>query len=86
MPKDRRADRERDGQKKAGQKLRIRGTVIEKLPNAFFTVELENGRRILAYVCGKMRMRYIRIMAGDAVTLEWSLDDPGKGRIVWLHK
>jgi translation initiation factor IF-1 len=86
MPKDRQADRERDEQKKAGKKLRVRGTVVEKLPNAMFHVELENKRRILAYVSGKMRMRYIRIMAGDEVTLEWSLDDPGKGRIVWLHK
>lgn len=82
----RQANREADEEKKAGHKLRVRGRVLEKLPNATFTVELENKRRILAYVSGKMRMRYIRIMAGDEVTLEWSLDDPDKGRIVWLHK
>ncbi len=86
MPKNRQADRERDQKKKAGKKLRVMGRVVEKLPNAMFNVELENGRQILAYICGKMRMRYIRIMAGDKVTIEWSLDDPGKGRIVWLHK
>ncbi len=86
MAKNRQLNREQDKKKKASKKIRVRGTVVEKLPNAMFNVELENGRRVLAYVSGKMRMRYIRIMAGDQVTLEWSLDDPDKGRIVWLHK
>jgi translation initiation factor IF-1 len=62
------------------------GQVVEKLPNAMFKVELENGRQVLAHVCGKMRERSIRIMAGDAVTIELPVDDVTRGRIVWLHK
>ena len=66
--------------------LRVMGQVIEKLPNAMFKVELENGRQVLAHVSGKMRERSIRIMAGDAVTIELPVDDVTRGRIVWLHK
>jgi len=62
------------------------GTVTEKLPNAMFRVELENGHQVLAHVCGKMRIRYIRIMPGDKVSLEVTPYDPSRGRIVWLHR
>ncbi|MGD8237382.1 MAG: translation initiation factor IF-1 [Armatimonadota bacterium] len=62
------------------------GTVKEKLPNAMFKVELENGHEVLAHVCGKMRMRYIRIMPGDKVSLEVTPYDTSRGRIVWLHR
>ncbi len=66
--------------------LRLLGTIIEKLPNAMFRVELENGHQVLAHVSGKMRERSIRIMAGDRVTVELPVDDVNRGRIVWLHK
>lgn len=66
--------------------LRLLGTVVEKLPNAMFRVELENGHQVLAHASGKMRERSIRIMAGDRVTLEVPVDDINRGRIVWLHK
>ncbi len=66
--------------------LRVLGTVVEKLPNATFRVELENGHKVLAHVSGKMRERSIRIMAGDQVTVELPVDDITRGRIVWLHK
>ena len=49
--------------------IEIEGTVIEKLPNAMFQVELENGHRVLAHISGKLRMNYIRILPGDKVTL-----------------
>ncbi len=62
------------------------GTVKEKLRNAMFKVELENGHEVLAHVCGKMRIRYIRIMPGDKVSLEVTPYDPSRGRIVWLHR
>jgi translation initiation factor IF-1 len=62
------------------------GTVKEKLPNAMFRVELESGHEVLAHVCGKMRIRYIRIMPGDKVSLEITPYDPSRGRIVWLHR
>lgn len=62
------------------------GTVTEKLPDAKFKVVLENGHEVLAHLCGKMRIRYIRIMAGDKVTVELSPYDLTRGRITWRHK
>ncbi|MBQ7601319.1 MAG: translation initiation factor IF-1 [Lachnospiraceae bacterium] len=66
--------------------IEIEGTVTEKLPNAMFSVELENGHRILATISGKLRMNYIRILPGDRVTLEMSPYDLTKGRIIWRDK
>ena len=66
--------------------IRVLGTVKEKLPDAVFKVVLENGHELLAHVCGKIRMRYIRIMPGDSVTIEITPYDLSRGRIVWLHK
>lgn len=34
--------------------IEVEGTVVEKLPNAFFKVELENGHQILATISGKL--------------------------------
>ena len=62
------------------------GTVIEKLPNAMFQVQLENGLEILAHISGKLRMNYIRILPGDKVTIEMSPYDLTKGRIIWRDK
>jgi translation initiation factor IF-1 len=62
--------------------IRLQATVIDALPNAMFTVELENGHRILAHVSGKMRMHFIRILPGDTVTVEMSPYDLNRGRIV----
>ena len=45
--------------------IEIEGTVVEALPNATFTVELENGHQKLAHISGKLRMNYIRILPGD---------------------
>ncbi len=63
--------------------IRVEGVVKESLPNAMFRVELENGHKVLAHVSGKMRMHFIRILAGDKVTLEMSPYDLSKGRIVY---
>ncbi len=52
--------------------IEIEGIVIEKLPNAMFQVELENGHKVLAHISGKFRMNYIQILPGDKVTLELS--------------
>jgi translation initiation factor IF-1 len=73
-------------QKSEPKMIRVLGAVVEKLPDAVFKVELENGHELLAHVCGKIRMRYIRIMPGDKVTVEISPYDLTRGRIVWLHK
>jgi len=62
--------------------IKVEGTVLETLPNAMFRVELENKHVIIAHVSGKMRMHFIRILAGDRVTVEMSPYDLSKGRIV----
>ncbi len=66
--------------------IEVEGKVIEKLPNAMFSVELENGHQILAHISGKLRMNYIRILPGDKVTIEMSPYDLSKGRIIWRDK
>ena len=66
--------------------IEIEGTVIEKLPNAMFQVELENGHEITAHISGKMRMHYIKILPGDKVKVEMSPYDLSKGRIVFRYK
>ena len=66
--------------------IEIEGTVVEKLPNAMFQVELENGQQVLAHISGKLRMNFIKILPGDKVTLELSPYDLSKGRIIWRDK
>ena len=66
--------------------IELEGTVVEKLPNAMFRVELENGNQVLAHISGKLRMNYIRILPGDKVTLEMSPYDLSKARIIWRDK
>ena len=66
--------------------IEVEGTVVEKLPNAFFKVELENGHQILATICGKLRMNFIRILPGDQVKVALSPYDLTKGRITWRDK
>ena len=66
--------------------IEITGKVLEKLPNAMFQVELENGHQVLAHISGKLRMNYIRILPGDKVTIELSPYDLSKGRISWRDK
>ena len=66
--------------------IEIEGVVVEKLPNAMFKVELENGHIVLAHISGKLRLNFIKILPGDKVTLEMSPYDLSKGRIVWRDK
>ena len=63
--------------------IRVQATVKESLPNAMFRVELEDGHEVLAHVAGRMRMHFIRILPGDAVTIEMSPYDLSKARIVY---
>lgn len=57
------------------------GLVTESLPNAYFRVELPDGKLVLAHISGKMRLFYIRVMVGDKVLVELSPDGE-RGRIV----
>ncbi len=61
----------------------MEGEVTETLPNATFRVKLENGHTVLAHISGKMRMHYIRILAGDKVRVEMTPYDLNRARIVF---
>jgi translation initiation factor IF-1 len=63
--------------------IEIEGRVVDTMPNAMFTVELENGHQILATISGKMRKNYIRILTGDRVQVEMSPYDLSRGRITY---
>ncbi len=66
--------------------IEVEGIVRELLPNAMFRVELPNGKMVLAHISGKMRMHYIRILAGDKVTVELSPYDLTRGRVTYRAK
>ena len=66
--------------------IELEGVVVEKLPNATFKVELENGHQITAVISGKLRTNFIKILPGDKVTVEMSPYDLTKGRITWRSK
>ena len=63
--------------------IKIDGTVKELLPNMTFRVVLDNGMEVTAHLCGKMRVRNIRVLVGDVVTLEMSPYDLTQARIVY---
>ena len=66
--------------------IRIEGVVKDLLPGTMFRVEIQSGHLVTAHISGKMRMNFIRILPGDAVTLEMSPYDLTKGRIVFRRK
>ena len=66
--------------------IRKEGVVLKGLPNATFKVKLDDGPEILAHISGKMRIHFIRILAGDRVIVEVSPYDETKGRIVYREK
>lgn len=66
--------------------IELEGEVIDTYPGAKFLVELENSQEIVAYISGKIRKNYIRILVGDKVTVEISPYDLTQGRITFRHK
>ena len=66
--------------------IELIGTVVKVLPATMYTVRLENGHEVLAHISGRMRKHFIRITAGDKVTLQMSPYDLSKGRITYRHK
>jgi translation initiation factor IF-1 len=71
---------------KKEEKLEVEGVVVEALPNTQFIVELDNGHRVLAYLSGKMRRYYIRILLGDRVRVEMTPYDLSRGRITYRYR
>ena len=68
------------------EKIEVEGTVVELLPNTQFTVELDNGHKVLAYLSGRMRKYYIRILLGDRVRVEMTPYDLERGRITYRYR
>ena len=68
------------------QIIKKEGRVTEALPNAFFKVVLSDGKEIMGFLSGKMRMNRITILPGDKVLLEMTPYDDGKGRITYRLK
>lgn len=68
------------------EKIMVEGRILEALPNAMFRVEIEGGHKVLAHICGKMRMNYIKILPGDKVKVELSPYDLTRGRITFREK
>ncbi|MBF0284638.1 MAG: translation initiation factor IF-1 [Magnetococcales bacterium] len=66
--------------------VEMEGTVQENLPNAMFSVKLDNGHTLLCHISGRMRKHYIRILPGDKVTVQLTPYDLTKGRISYRHK
>ena len=71
---------------KKEEKIQSEGTVVQALPGTQFIVDLNNGHQVLAYLSGKMRKYYIRIILGDRVSVEMSPYDLTRGRITFRHK
>lgn len=65
--------------------IEMQGVVQEILPDSRYRVALENGHSLIAYAAGRMKKNFIRILAGDRVTLELSAYDLSKGRITFRH-
>lgn len=71
---------------KEEDKIQMEGMIVEALPGTQFKVRLDNGHDVLAYLSGRMRKYYIRILLGDRVRVEMSPYDLNRGRIVYRQK
>ena len=72
--------------KESDEKIELRGTVVDCLPDTQFRVRLDNNHEVLAYLAGKMRKYYIRVLLGDRVLVELSPYDLTRGRITYRYK
>jgi len=71
---------------KTEEKIEVEGVVVEALPNTMFKVMLENDHEVLAYLSGRMKKYYIKVLLGDHVRVELSPYDAARGRIIYRHK
>ena len=72
--------------KESKEKIELQGTVVHCLPGTQFKVRLDNDHEVLAYLSGKMRRYYIRVLLGDRVLVELSPYDLTRGRITYRFK
>lgn len=66
--------------------VEVEGVITSVLPGTMFRVEVAGGHEVLAHIAGKMRKRFIRLVAGDKVKMEMSPYDLSKARIVFRVK
>ena len=66
--------------------IAVDGTVTECMGNTTFKVRVAEGHQVLAHLSGKMRKNFIRVLAGDRVTVELSPYDLTKGRVTFRHR
>jgi translation initiation factor IF-1 len=66
--------------------ISVDGTVVECMGNTTFKVKINEGHQVLAHLSGKMRKNYIKVLAGDRVTIELSPYDLQKGRVTYRHR
>jgi len=66
--------------------IEVEGTVVEALPDTHFRVKLDTGHEVLAYLSGKMRKFYIRVLLGDRVRVALTPYDLTRGRIVYRYR
>jgi translation initiation factor IF-1 len=72
--------------KETDEKIEMQGTVIDCLPGTQFKVRLDNDHEVLAYLSGKMRKYYIRVLLGDRVLVELTPYDLTRGRITYRYR
>jgi len=72
--------------KESKDKIELQGTIVECLPSTQFRVRLDNDHEVMAYLSGKMRKYYIRVLLGDRVMVELSPYDLTKGRITYRFR
>jgi translation initiation factor IF-1 len=66
--------------------INLDGEIVDVLGNGVFTVKLQNGHQVQAYLGGKMRKHFIRVLRGDRVTVQLSPYDLGRGRITFRQR
>ena len=66
--------------------IEVEGKVVEVLPKNRFRVELANRHRLLAFLSGRVRLDFVRLIPGDTVSVQMSPYDLSKGRIVSKEK
>ena len=68
------------------ENLKLTGIVVSEQGKGKFLIKLDEGIEVEAYICGKMRKSFIKILVGDKVDVEISPYDVHRGRIVWRYK
>jgi translation initiation factor IF-1 len=75
-----------DGERSAGARQTLTGTVIEQLPSGLYRVRLDEGTPIVAHIADRIDRNFIRVLIGDRVHVELSRVDVTRGRIVGMMK